>query len=275
MKRKAHTMLRHFLHTNKPFLRRTAATLLACLSVMFTTATASLAEMRALLEAGEYALAAQVEGPRLLQTLQAEPEAHYLYSYALYLVGEFAEADRQLEQARALSAQLQGHHLHLQGLLYAAQGDLLAAKRALAESFGLEPRYQVARDWGRVAWQHGDFDTALQAYQAAEQQAAGRYDPWLHLNQARLLLHQHNYHDAIARLEVTLDMLDQVDESSLLPSPAYTEAFYLLGQAYEALGETEQATAHYQAAQSVDPEFPAAQRALERLRAAREANGEP
>ncbi len=54
--------------------------------------------MRALLQEGLYALAAQVEGPELVRALPESAEAHYLYAKALYLTGDLATAEAQLKQ---------------------------------------------------------------------------------------------------------------------------------------------------------------------------------
>ncbi|MDQ3459156.1 MAG: tetratricopeptide repeat protein [Deinococcota bacterium] len=50
-----------------------------------------------------------------------------------------------------------------------------------------------------------------------------------------------------------------------MPHPAYVEAFYLLGEAYEALGQREDARANYYAALSADPIHQPSRIALNRL----------
>ena len=49
------------------------------------------------------------------------------------------------------------------------------------------------------------------------------------------------------------------------PSPAYVEAFFRLGQTYEALEDFEQAATYYQAAQTTDPNYRPAREAIDRL----------
>jgi tetratricopeptide (TPR) repeat protein len=138
------------------------------------------------------------------------------------------------------------------GRLAAARGEPAAAQAHLRVAWGLEPSsYAIAMDLGRVSWQAGDYDTALAAYRAAADTEVGSSQPWPLLNGARLLLYEGRPQSAIDLLEQTLDLLDATvsgevtTESPALPSPAYTEAFYRLGQAYEALGDLEQAPSNY------------------------------
>ncbi len=124
-------------------------------------------------------------------------------------------------------------------------------------------------DLGRVAWQAGDFARALSAYKAAAETPEGETAPWPHLHRARLLALRGDYEASIEVWNSALNVLDSVSladgAGDTLPSPAYVEAFYGLGEAYEALGEPQEAAANYDAALAADPTFEPALEALERL----------
>ena len=223
--------------------------------------------LKELLGGGYYALAAQVEGPSAVQTAPQNAEVHLLYARALYLVGNLNAARTQLERAKILSATPQERRsvTHLDALVRAAQGDAARATQLLEGVFRVAPDYQVAMDWGQVAWQGGNLRTALRAYRAAAATPKGLNEPWPTLNMARLLLQQGRFEAALAPLETTLTRLDLEQDASLRPSPAYPEAFYRRGQAYEALGEVQEAVSNYQAARSADPNYTPAVDALTRL----------
>lgn len=225
----------------------------------------SVAALRELLSGGYYALAAQVEGPRVVKAQPRNAQARLLYARALYLVGNLGAAEVQLARAEALSAspELGRASAHLSALVTAAQGDTATAERLLAQTFESAPDYQVAMDWGRVAWQGGDLETALRAYRAAAATLEGQRQPWPSLNTARLQLQRGDFSGAILSLETTLTLLER--DPNPRPSPAYAEAFYRLGQAHEAQGETEEARSNYQAARSVNPDYVPAAAALTRL----------
>jgi tetratricopeptide (TPR) repeat protein len=224
-----------------------------------------LAEMRRLLDEGFYALAAQFEGPRLLAEHPELAEVHFLYAYALYLSGD-ARAGDALRRALELSGEPEPDYIWLEGLLRAQEGDFAAAKRLLEHAFTLSQAYVIAMDWGRIAWQDGDFAGALRAFEAAAQTEAGRCcEPWPHLNRGRILLAQGRYQEALAAFDTALDILDATDTGGGLPSPAYVEAFFHLGEAYEALGDVAAATANYEAARSTDPTHGPTLAALARL----------
>ncbi len=225
----------------------------------------SVASLRELLAGGYYALAAQVDGPQVVRAHPGSSEAHLLYARALYFVGNLEAASEQLNQAKQLAGTPDLTHdaTHLDALLRAAEGNPERAVELLAALFGTTRRYEVAMDWGLVAWQSGDLETALEAYRAAARTPSGQREPWPTLNAARLLLLQKDFPEAIRALESTLTILEA--DPNPRPSPAYAEAFYRLGEAHEALGETDDAISNYQAAQSVDPNYVQAQTALERL----------
>ncbi len=218
-----------------------------------------------LLRGGYYALAAQVEGPQVVRARPRNVEARLLYARALYLAGGAAEAERQLEAARALSATPEQKRSlgHLNALVRAARGDTAGAAQQLETLFRTAPEYELAMDWGQVAWQGGDLQAAERAYRAAAATPRGQREPWPTLNLARLLLQRGDPQGALGPLEATLTRFEK--GLSPLPSPAYAETFYRLGQAYEALGDPQAALPNYQAARSVDPGYAPALSALERL----------
>ncbi len=221
--------------------------------------------LRDLLNGGYYALAAEVEGPRAVQAAPQNAEAHLLYARSLYLVGNLTNAQTQLGKAKELATTPQQRRsvTHLDALVRAAQGDAARAARLLEGIFGVAPDYQVAMDWGQVAWQGGDLEAALRAYRAAAATPKGQNEPWPTLNAARLLIQQGRYETALEPLETTLTRLE--GDPSLRPSPAYAEVFYRLGQVHEALGGVQEAISNYQAARSADPDYTPAAEALTRL----------
>ena len=228
-------------------------------------AQAEPAALKDLLNGGYYALAAQVEGPRAVNAAPQSSEAHLLYARALYLVGNLENAQAQVEKAKTLAQTPQQRRsvVHLDALVRAAQGDAASATQLLAGVFGAAPSYQVAMDWGQVAWQGGNLKAALRAYRAAAATPEGKAEPWPTLNVARVLLQQGRYQAALSPLETTLDRLER--DPSPRPSPAYAETFYRLGQAHEALGSVREAVSNYSAARSADPDYTPAVAALARL----------
>jgi tetratricopeptide (TPR) repeat protein len=226
-------------------------------------------QVRALIEAGYYASVAQVEGPALVREHPDNPEAHYLYGLALYLSGDASQARAALERAFSLAGEEAPAHFDwLSGLLYAAAGELASAEALLASAFARSGDYRTGMDWGRIAWQHGELETALQAFTAAGATERGQLEPWPHLQRGRLLSLLGRHQEAIDAFEQVISIVEALDvDSDNLPSPAYSEVFYRLGLAYEALGELRQAEIHFEAALSIDPGHTPALRALERLQA--------
>ncbi len=238
----------------------------------------ALGDMRALLDSGSYYYAAQVAGPALVTENPEAPEAHFLYSRALYLTGDAAAAGMQLGAARRLAGGDTPAYLWLDGLLQAATGNLEEAEKLLQRAFleeqieaqtagqTGETAYEMAMDWGRVAWQRDDVEGALRAFGAAATTERGQREPWPNLNRGRLLLYSGDYEAAIAALEAAITVFEQNDTSAEgLPSPAYVEAYYRLGQVYELEGDRDTAAQHYDFARVVDPNYAPALEALARL----------
>jgi tetratricopeptide (TPR) repeat protein len=230
---------------------------------------APLLQMAELIDNGFFTIAAQEEGPRLLEQLPNHPQAHYLYSYALYRTGNTQQARDALERAMALQGTpADPRHEWLLGLLLAATGDLAGSQALLARVFEESGFYRVAMDWGRVAWQRGDYVSALEAFVAAGQTEEGMREPWPFLNQGRLLMQLQRYEEAVDAFNTAITVYEAVDTAAEeLPSPAYVESYYRLGEVYELLGDVEQAANYYGLARVADPLYMPAANALDRLKA--------
>ena len=222
-------------------------------------------QMRNLLEQGYYNSAAQLNGPDLVNRFPDDPQARYLYAYALYLTGRTSEARVQLDLASTLQEQADPVHTHLNGLLKAAEGDPDTALTLLREAFQATQAYPYAMDWGRVAWQVGAYEEALEAYEAAATTEGGRVEPWPHLNRGRLLAFQSRYEEVIKALNTAIAVFEANDPGNPRPSPAYVEAYFRLGEVYEALKDLDQAEIYYRSAHFADPTYGPALDALERL----------
>ena len=227
----------------------------------------AMAQMRDLLQRGYYNSAAQLNGPNLVQRFPDDPDAHLLYARALYLVGDYSAAQARLEQATALTrGSVPASHVHLGGLLRFALGDAPGAVRVLQNAFLREPIYAYAMDWARVAWQAGMYDEALEAFTAAGATTQGRREPWPHVGRGRILLAIERTEEAIDAFETAIEVFEEFDTGDArLPSPAYVEAWYRLGEAYEALGRRTEAEVSYKAARSADPNYGPAVQAIDRL----------
>lgn len=239
-------------------------------------AQADLQNMHGLLERGLYNSAAYVTGPALVDSLPDNREARYLYSYALYLVGDQAAARREYDLLLDLPG---GQGLpagaaerHLGGLLAATEGDLTGAIELLDAAFRESGAYEHAMDLARIAWQGGRADLALAAYEAAADTPGGRSEAWPWLNAGRILLSQGRLDEAEAALITSIDVYEAHDPGITLPSPAYVEAFYRLGTLYERRFELTDAGEwralaldYYRNALVGDPNYAPARDALERL----------
>lgn len=60
-------------------------------------------------------------------------------------------------------------------------------------------------------------------------------------------------------------MFETTNPGGTRPTPAYVEAYYRLGEAYEQLGDLARAEANYRAARTADPNYAPAVQALDRL----------
>jgi tetratricopeptide (TPR) repeat protein len=253
-----------------PVLTRPLAVVLA-LAILAGGATAvardaAVTQMRDLLARGYYNSAAQLNGPNLVQQFPDDPEAHLLYARALYFVGDLAGAAARLAIATDLvGSGVPADHAHLGGLIRAAQGDAAGALRPLQNAFLRTRSYEYAMDWARVAWQAGLYEEAIEAYEAASGTDRGRTEPWPSLGRGRLLAALERTDEAIAAFLHAIMVFEANDPGGPLPSPAYVEAYFRLGEAYEELGQPTSAEASYKSARTADPNFGPAVRALDRL----------
>jgi tetratricopeptide (TPR) repeat protein len=250
--------------TLRPLVVLLALASLACGAVAREDA---LGQMRDLLARGYYGSAATLNGPNLVRRFPDDPEAHLLYAHALYLVGDVAGAQGALERAAELTADsVPADFVHLEGLVRFASGDAEGAVEALREAFDRDPRYLYAMDWARVAWQAGMYEEALAGFSAAGASEQGGREPWPHVGRGRILLAMDRVDEAIGAFETAILVFEAFDTGDArLPSPAYVEAWYRLGEAYELLGLLAEAEVSYQAARSSDPNFGPAVQALDRL----------
>jgi tetratricopeptide (TPR) repeat protein len=223
-------------------------------------------QMRVLLETGYYNSAARLNGPDLVERFPDDPEAHYLYARALYLTGDYAGARQQLNRAIELAEGDVPAYSQLNALLIAAEGDPQGALRLLQNAFLRTREYEYAMEWGRVAWQAADYETALTAFRMAAETTTGARQPWPHLDMGRVLMLTGRIQEAIEAFNTAIEVYERFDPGATGPgSPAYVEAFYRLGEAYEALGQPEEAEVHYRAARTADPNYVPAITALDRL----------
>lgn len=230
-------------------------------------------QMRDLLLRGFYNSAARVSGPALVEAFPDDPEAHYLYGYALYLTGSLDAARREVDAALLRSPAPPPPELErLDGLLLAAAGDPVTALPVLESAFRRSSRYEFAMDWARVAWQAGAFEVALGAYEAAADTEQGRREPWPALNRGRILSFLGRVEEAAEAFQAAITVFEAHDTGDTRPSPAYVEAYYRLGQSYERLaaltGSEEEyllAAENYRAALTADPNYGPAIAALDAL----------
>jgi len=217
---------------------------------------------------GAYALVANISAPAAIELYPNNPQAHYLYAYSLYLINKIAEARAELAQALSLNKEYSSQFQHLNGLLFAAEGDTYLARQILKSSFENEPSYEYAMDWARIAWQSEHFDEAINAFEQASKTEKGKLEGWPLLNIGRILHKQADFDKAITAYKKAIALFDAKDNSfsrNFLPSPGYVETFYQLGQIYEELGDYKRAKAYYNSAKNSDPDLEAASLALERL----------
>jgi tetratricopeptide (TPR) repeat protein len=223
-------------------------------------------QMSGLLDQGYYNSAARLNGPDLIARFPTDPEAHYLYALALYLTDDLEGAAAELAEAVRLAGAEGPAYAHLRGMLQAANGDPAGALRTLENAFLRTREYSYAMDWGRVAWLAAQYDQALEAFTAAAGTPQGAREMWPHLDSGRLLMLQGRPAEAITAFETAIDVFERTDRGEVGPgSPAYVEAYYRLGEAYELLGDVSQAETHYRAARTADPNYAPAITALDRL----------
>jgi tetratricopeptide (TPR) repeat protein len=224
-----------------------------------------LRQMQDLLDQGYYNSAARLNGPDLVSRFPDSGEAHYLYARALYLTTEWSRAATHLQRALDLVGDSDPRLVNLQGLIRAAEGDAAGALRALQNAFLRSRDYGFAMDWGRVAWQAGQYVEAIQAFDAAAQTEHGARELWPHIDKGRLLMLLGRHAEAIQAFSHALDVFEATDPGGSRPTPAYVEAYFRLGEAYESQGDLARAEVNYRAARTADPNYTPAVQALDRL----------
>jgi tetratricopeptide (TPR) repeat protein len=224
-------------------------------------------DLRMQIEHGGWHSAAFVSGPALVARYPNERAAHYLLARALLLAGEVNAAAEALARADGLaSGGIPAEHHHLHGLILAQQGEALAGAERLRTAFSLQPHYRYAMDWGRVAWQGGDWAGAEAAFLAAGQTDDGLVEAWPALARGRLLAAQGRNEEAVRAYLTALHRYEaQETGEPRLPGPAYVEAWYRLGVTYEALALLDQAISAYRTARSIDPNHGPSVLAFDRL----------
>ena len=226
---------------------------------------AEVRQMQDLLDQGYYNSAARLNGPDLVSRYPDSGEAHYLFARALYLTNEWERAASHLERALALEGDSDPRYVNLQGLIRAAQGDPAGALRPLQNAFLRSRNYQHAMDWGRVAWTAGQYEEAIQAFDAATRTDRGARELWPWIDKGRLLMLQGRSDEAIQAFTRAIEVFETTNPGGTRPTPAYVEAYYRLGEAYEQLGDLARAEANYRAARTADPNYAPAVQALDRL----------
>jgi tetratricopeptide (TPR) repeat protein len=258
------------------------------LSIGFSLAQNSLEQLRQNLDNGYYASAAQISGPAAIREDPDNPEAYFLYSKALYYTENFPLARIQFDKAMSLTSNPTPDYIHLNGLITAAEGNLTEAVTLLETAFLRSQNYVMAMDWGRIAWQAGDFDMALKAYEAASTTEGGQKELAPHLNRGRILqLSKGDYEGAITAYKTAITIFEENDpggNASVPPGvveendpsddvpvppgpvpPGVVEAYFRLGEIYESLGDAPLAKSYYEVAVSLDRNYTPAQNALTRL----------
>jgi tetratricopeptide (TPR) repeat protein len=230
-------------------------------------AQAELESLREQIEQGSWQSVAFVSGPALVARYPNERAAHFLVARALLLLGEVSAASEALDRADQLSSSgIPAEHRHLRGLILAQQGEAAAGAEAIRSAFNLQPLYRYAMDWGRIAWQAGDWAGAEAAFTAAGQTDDGLVEPWPALARGRLLAAQGRHEEAVRAFLTALHRYEAHDSGEpRLPGPAYVEAWYRLGITYEALGQLDQAVSAYRTARNIDPNHGPSVLAFDRL----------
>lgn len=226
---------------------------------------AEVRQMQDLLDQGYYNSAARLNGPDLVSRYPESGEAHYLYARALYLTNEWERAAQHLQRALELDGESDARYVNLQGLIRAAQGDAAGALRVLQNAFLRSRQYAYAMDWGRVAWQAGHYEEAIQAFQAAAQTEGGARELWPWIDQGRLLMLLGRGADAIQAFTRAIEVFEATNAGGARPTPAYVEAYFRLGEVYEQQGDLARAEVNYRAARTADPNYAPAVQALDRL----------
>jgi tetratricopeptide (TPR) repeat protein len=264
-------------------MRYLVVILLALSLIPMSIAQTSIEPIRQNIKDGLYTLVIQVSAPELLEREPNNPEAHFLLAYALYYSNDFTQARLELNQALNLNLTRTPEVDHLDGLLKATEGDrnqaLVLLKKAFTQSSDYTPAsdlasdytmasdYNMAMEWGRIAWENQQFQEALEAFAAAAKTTEGKKLMWPELNRGRILhLALQDYDAAIKAYNQAIKTFDDNDPNpGEQPPPGYVEAFFRLGQIYEAKGDIPTAISNYEVARFADQAYEPAIAALKRL----------
>lgn len=241
---------------------------------MSTVAQNAFQQMEDLIDRGLYNSAALVAGPALVEVNPDSRRAFELLARALLLSGDVSGAREAVDEMlrRGADEPSAPSELQLVALLLAEEGQP-AAGVPLIEAAALQTgSYEYAMDWGRIAWQAAYSEQAELAYRTAAETPRGQREPWPWLDLGRLLLYQGRLDEAEAALEQAIATYEAFDTGASLPSPAYVEAFYRLGELEErrhalsgSAADLARAASNYRSALVGDPNYGPARRALERL----------
>jgi len=144
------------------------------------------------------------------------------------------------------------------GATYFALGDCEQGIYELTQAVNLQPNsVDAAFNLGRALFDCEQVDASVPRFEAAIEVPGALNIPELYTYLSRAYVLQGRFDEAVVRAQ----------QGALLP-PTTAEALFHLGQAYEARGrasDTDDAIEAYKSALELDPEFSAAQTALERL----------
>jgi tetratricopeptide (TPR) repeat protein len=212
-----------------------------------------------------YTAVVQISAPDLLEREPNNPEAHFLFAYALYYTGDPTQARLELDKALALDIKPSPEVEHLDGLLKASEGDKETALDLLKNAAMQSEDYTMAMEWGRVAWESNFPQEALTAFAQAAKTSEGQKKMWPELNRGRILhLVLNDYDAAIEAYNLAINIFEDNDPGGP-PPPGYVEAQFRLGQSYEAKDDIPTARTYYEIAQRLDATYEPAIAALERL----------
>lgn len=171
----------------------------------------------------------------LEQLLEVDPtnaDAHYHLGRYYYENQQFTEGLAALEKAVALDPSHYKAHYFL-GWCRQAQGDLAAAETGYRRSIEIVEAQRV-----RYGWPYTDLGELL----VTKGDYAGGLS-WLYRgirNDPDLPYSRYKYASALMKEQATPEVEEHLLKAVEL-DPGYTEAFYLLGRYYQAVGETEKA----------------------------------
>ena len=186
------------------------------------------------------------------EALERRPDfwpALHMLGLALASTGQPERGVEFLERARGLSSS--EAVLNDLAMVYRGMGRLNEAVAALENALSLNPEFPPAHNnLGRIRAQMGDIAGAEEAFIQAIRFQPDFTGPYTNL--ANVLAGSGN-------LERAQSILERAITQALPADPGLANARSLLGDVMAALGQTEQARVHYQAALNIDPNLAPAQ----------------